>query len=222
MCALDPAFVEVDPLYGRPHLKLRTMPTQREDSVPRILGRACSRQLYITNSGAFWNRARSKHMLPPDRPKPFSLLGVLGLVLLLQCNFGVLSTSSAEEHHHRQLRAASRTLHEAGSTAHHQIHSQGGRSHATATSSAAADLDSVEAMRPSISRGAKTVASAHGGPDAASVDGPAAAAVQFAARQSMFDYAMVQGLAVLRDSVQGLQIPEVERTFHVPVLGDFT
>ena len=82
----------------------------------------------------------------------------------------------------------------------------------TAASTAANDPASADAMHPSTSRG----------PAAASVDGPAAAAVQFAARQSMFDYAMVQGLAVLRDSVQGLQIPEVERTFHVPVLGDFT
>ena len=148
-------------------------------------------------------------MLP--RPKPFSLLSVLGLLTLLQFTLGSLSTAAAE-HSHRQLREAS-TLHGAeGSTAHHQIHSQEGRSHATAASAAAADLESADAMRPSVLRG----------PAAASADGPAAAAVQFAARQSMFDYAMVQGLAVLRDSVQGLQIPEVERTFHVPVLGDFT
>lgn len=59
-------------------------------------------------------------------------------------------------------------------------------------------------------------------PAASAADGPAAAAIQFAARQSMFDYATVQGLAVLRDSVQGLLIPDVERTFHVAVLGDFT
>lgn len=30
-----------------------------------------------------------------------------------------------------------------------------------------------------------------------------------------------QGLDVLRERVQGLVIPEVQRTFHLPVLGDF-
>ncbi len=49
----------------------------------------------------------------------------------------------------------------------------------------------------------------------------AAAGVQLAARQSLFDYATVQGLTVLKDKLNGLAIPDVEKTFHVPVLGDF-
>ena len=50
---------------------------------------------------------------------------------------------------------------------------------------------------------------------------PPVAGVQFAARQAMFDYAAVQGLLVLSQRLKGLSIPDVERTFHVPVLGDF-
>jgi hypothetical protein len=50
---------------------------------------------------------------------------------------------------------------------------------------------------------------------------PPVASVQFAARQTMFDYAAVQGLLVLSQRLKGLSIPDVERTFHVPVLGDF-
>ncbi|GAX77287.1 hypothetical protein CEUSTIGMA_g4733.t1 [Chlamydomonas eustigma] len=52
-------------------------------------------------------------------------------------------------------------------------------------------------------------------------DVPQAAGIQFVARQAMFDYASVQGLLILKDRLKALVIPDVERAYHVPVLGDF-
>lgn len=53
------------------------------------------------------------------------------------------------------------------------------------------------------------------------VDAPSEAGIQVAARQALFDYATQQGLAILGTKVTGLVLPEVSKTFHVPIAGDF-
>lgn len=47
------------------------------------------------------------------------------------------------------------------------------------------------------------------------------ASIQIAARQALFDYATQQGLAMLVQRVTGLAVPDVTKTFHLPVIGDF-
>jgi len=49
-----------------------------------------------------------------------------------------------------------------------------------------------------------------------------AAAIQVAARQALFDYATAEGLNILRAKVQDLNIPEVTKTFSLPLVGDFS
>ncbi len=48
----------------------------------------------------------------------------------------------------------------------------------------------------------------------------ATAGIQVAARQSLFDYASEQGLLLLHEKVQGLEVPDVTKVLHVPLLGD--
>lgn len=45
--------------------------------------------------------------------------------------------------------------------------------------------------------------------------------IEVAARQALLDYSTQQGLAILRDRVTQLVIPDVSKTFNVPVVGDF-
>ncbi|KAG1657466.1 hypothetical protein FOA52_003002 [Chlamydomonas sp. UWO 241] len=47
------------------------------------------------------------------------------------------------------------------------------------------------------------------------------AGIQLVTRQRLFDYATTRGLSVLKAKVQEIVIPDVERHFHVPIIGEF-
>ncbi|KAJ9506385.1 hypothetical protein QJQ45_019471 [Haematococcus lacustris] len=48
------------------------------------------------------------------------------------------------------------------------------------------------------------------------------AGIEFVARQPLFDYATQQGLTILTSRVQQIAIPDVSKSFNVPLIGDFT
>ena len=47
------------------------------------------------------------------------------------------------------------------------------------------------------------------------------AGIQVAARQALFDYGTAVALQVLQDRVQTLHVPDVSKTFSIPVVGSF-